>query len=60
MPGLLDRPSGRRGQLKVTEEIVAFVRAAPASVSGAALVGEVEGRFGVRLHRRTVERIRRR
>ncbi|MFR0355292.1 hypothetical protein [Streptomyces sediminimaris] len=60
MPGLLDRPPGRRGPLKITEEIVVFVRTAPADVSGAVLAGEVERRFGVSLHRRTVERIRRR
>jgi transposase len=59
MTGLLDAPPGRRGPLKVTEEIAAFVRAAPAGVSGAVLVEEVERHFGVLLHRRTVERIRR-
>ncbi|MGW7410164.1 hypothetical protein ACWGI9_41930 [Streptomyces sp. NPDC054833] len=59
MTGLLDGRPGRHGPLKVTEDIVTFLRAAPAGVSGAVLAGEVERIFGVLLHRRTVERIRR-
>jgi transposase len=59
MTGLLDDKRGRRGPLRVTDEIVEFVRAAPAEQSGASLVGEVQERFGVTLHRRTVERARR-
>lgn len=59
MTGLLDGRPGRRGPLKVTEDIAAFLRAAPPGTSGAVLVGEVERQFGVLLHRRTVERIRR-
>ncbi|WP_329467415.1 helix-turn-helix domain-containing protein [Streptomyces sp. NBC_01431] len=59
MTGLLDGRPGRHGPVKVTEDIVAFIRAAPAGVSGAELAGEVERIFGVLLHRRTVERIRR-
>jgi hypothetical protein len=42
----------------VTDEIV-HLRAAPRETSGAALAREVEQRFGVSLHRRTVERARR-
>jgi transposase len=56
--GLLDERRGPRGPVKVTEEILAFLAAEggrPASV----LAAEVETRFGVRLHRRTVERARR-
>ena len=56
MDGLLDERRGRRGPLKVTTEILAFLRAAP-TASGAQLAREVEERFGVTLHRRTVERL---
>jgi len=59
MAGLLDERRGRRGPLRLTDEIVAFLRAAPAESSGATLAREVEQRFGVSLHRRTVERARR-
>ena len=59
MAGLVDERRGRRGPLRVTDEIVQFLRAAPRETSGAALAAEVEQRFGVSLHRRTVERARR-
>ena len=59
MHGLLDEPRGRRGPLKLTPEVVEFVASADPTLSGAQLVSEVEARFGVRLHRRTVERARR-
>ncbi len=58
MAGLLDERRGRRGPLRLTDEIVAFLQAAPPGTSGAALAREVEQRFGVSLHRRTVERAR--
>lgn len=58
MPGLVDERRGRRGPLRLTDEIVQYVRAAPRETSGAALAREVEQRFGVSLHRRTVERAR--
>jgi transposase len=60
MTGLLDDKRGRRGPIKLTAEIAAFLSAAPVGVSGADLVAEVAARFGVVLHRRTVERARRR
>jgi transposase len=60
MGGLLDDKRGRRGPIKLTEAIDEFLHDAPASMSGAALAEEVADRFGVRLHRRTVERVRRR
>jgi transposase len=60
MTGLLDDKRGRRGPVKLTAEIVAFLTAAPAQASGAELAAEVAARFGVTLHRRTVERARRR
>ena len=58
MRGLLDEPRGRRRPLKFTPEIMEFVASADPALSGAQLALEVEARFGVRLHRRTVERAR--
>lgn len=58
MAGLLDEARGRRGPVKLRPEIVAFIRDSPAGP--AELVGQVEHRYGVRLHRRTIERARQR
>lgn len=55
--GLLDDKRGRRGPLKVTPDILEFVRAEP-DLSGAKLAAAVAARFGVALHRRTLERLR--
>ena len=60
MSGLLDDKRGRRGPVKLTAEIVEFLQAAPPARSGAELAVQVADRFGVVLHRRTVERARRR
>jgi transposase len=60
MTGLLDDKRGRRGPVKLTAEIAAFLSTAPEHLSGAELTTEVASRFGVVLHRRTVERARRR
>jgi transposase len=60
MAGLVDGRRGRKGPTKLTAEVATFLRAAPAGRSGAELVREVEDRFGVSLHRRTVERARHR
>jgi transposase len=60
MAGLIDERPGRRGPLKLNDEILAHLQQSPTSMSGAALAKEVEVRFGVALHRRTVERARRR
>jgi|SRR5438128_3545670 len=60
MTGLLDDKRGRRGPVKLTPAITEFVHTAAAAASGAQLAEEVARRFGVRLHRRTVERVRRR
>jgi hypothetical protein len=57
MQGLLDEKRGRRGPLKVTPEINAYVRSAQ-HLSGAELSLQVAERFGVVLHRRTLERLR--
>lgn len=59
MLGLLDERRGRRGPVKVTPEIIAYVESADPAWSGADLALEIERRFGVGLHRRTVERLRR-
>jgi len=59
MAGLVDGRRGRKGPTKVSADIAAFLRDAPAQRSGAELAGEVEARFGVSLHRRTAERVRR-
>ena len=60
MVGLIDERPGRRGPLKLNDDIMTYLRQAPRSTSGAALAAEVETRFGVSLHRRTLERARRR
>ena len=57
MAGLLDERRGRRGPVKLSAEIVEFIRSA-APVSGAQVAELVAEEFGVRLHRRTVERVR--
>jgi transposase len=58
--GLIDERPGRRGPLKMSAEIAQFIADADRSISGSALAAEVAARFGVSLHRRTVERARRR
>ena len=58
MAGLVDERRGRRGPVKLRAEIVDFIRADTGS--GAQIAEQVADRFGVRLHRRTVERVRRR
>jgi len=60
MRGLLDERRGRRGPLRLTPEIVAFIGATDPHLSGAAVAEAVVRRFGVWLHRRTVERARHR
>jgi transposase len=60
MNGLLDDKRGRRGPVKLTTQIVSFLDSASPEASGAQLAAEVAQRFGVALHRRTVERARHR
>lgn len=58
--GLFEGKRGRKGPLKASVEVVEFVRAAKAadrSLSGAQIARLVENEFGVKLHRRTVERL---
>jgi transposase len=57
MAGLAGERRGRRGPVKLRPEIAEFIRSAPAA-SGAVLAAQVAERFGVSLHRRTVERAR--
>jgi transposase len=57
MAGLLDERRGRRGPVKLSPEIAEFIRSAGPR-SGAHVAEQVADRFGVRLHRRTVERVR--
>ncbi len=60
MLGLLDERRGRKGPLKLSSEVVEFLRSAEAATSAPDLVRGAEERFGITLHRRTVERARRR
>ncbi|MGH8328554.1 MAG: helix-turn-helix domain-containing protein, partial [Steroidobacteraceae bacterium] len=56
----LDERPGRRGPLKLSPEVLAFLeerhRERP-DASGADLAVELDGALGVRLHRRTVEKL---
>jgi transposase len=59
MIGLLDERPGRRGPVKLSAEVLAFLEARRRDrpgASGAELAAELERALGVRLHRRTVER----
>ena len=60
MAGLIDERRGRHGPLKLTPEVVGYIEAAPLSLGAIELAGELSERFGVSLHRRTIERVRRR
>ncbi|MCP4600370.1 MAG: helix-turn-helix domain-containing protein [Proteobacteria bacterium] len=57
--GLLPRKRGPRGGHKLTAEILEFIKNSctmDQSMSIPALLGEVEKRFGTRVHRRSLER----
>lgn len=58
MAGLVDERRGRRGPLKLSEEVQAFIATSPQSMSGAELAERIAAQFGVTLHRRTVEKAR--
>lgn len=60
MAGLVDEKPGRRGPLKISSDIAEFIDGADPALSGAAVAEAVADRFGVILHRRTIERLRRR
>ena len=56
MAGLLDERRGRRGPVKLTPR--SWTSSAPTPARGRQIAAQVADRFGVRLHRRTVERVR--
>ncbi len=58
MAGLIDERRGRRGPLKMSAEIEAFIAEAEPTSSGAELAARIVVEFGVSLHRRTIERVR--
>ncbi len=58
--GLVDGKPGRKGPTKCTAQVRDYIRAehkADSNLSGAQLAKKVEQRFGVKLHRRTVEKV---
>ena len=58
--GLAEGKRGRKGPVKASVEVVEFVRDAKAhdpAASGAQLARMVGDRFGISLHRRTIERL---
>jgi len=60
LAGLAEGKRGRKGPLKASVEVVEFVRRARADdpgASGAEVARQVSERFGISLHRRTVERL---
>ena len=60
MVGLLDERPGRRGPVKLSGEVLAFLEARRherPGASGAELAQALERALGVRLHRRTIERV---
>ena len=60
LAGLAEGKRGRKGPLKASVEVVEFVRQAKSErpeASGAELARRVSERFGISLHRRTVERL---
>jgi transposase len=58
MAGLLDERRGRRGPVKLSPEILAFITEAGPTSSGSDLAARIASEFGVSLHRRTIERVR--
>lgn len=59
IPGLVDRKRGRKGPDKLTEEILEFLRQSKRQdprLTGARLCEMVTQRYGVKLHKRTVEK----
>jgi|GEM_PF-99737 len=60
VPGLLPRKRGPRRRHKLTAEVLAFVkrcRAGEHPIGIPAIVDEVKKRFGIRVHRRSLERV---
>ena len=60
MAGLLEKKRGRKGPVKCTAEIVAFLvreKQREPELSGRELAERVFEQYGVRMHRRTVEKV---
>jgi transposase len=60
MAGLLDKKRGRRGPLKCTPEVIAFVlqlKQADPELSGCQLAERLLQHRGVKVHQRTIEKI---
>jgi len=60
MAGLLDRKRGRKGPLKCTSEVVAFIertKRADPEVSGSELAERLRAERGIEVHRRTIEKL---
>jgi transposase len=60
MTGLLDERRGRRGPLKLTPEVVAFIQGSAATLGTEEIAEAVVARFSVDLHPRTIQRAARR
>ena len=63
LPGLVPRKRGPQGALKLDEAVMAFVhgqRTDDPTVSVPALLAQIRRRFGLAVHRRTLERALRR
>ncbi len=56
LPALLPKKPGPRRAHKLSEEVLEALRAAPPALSSQALVRLVEERFGLSVHRRSIER----
>jgi len=59
LPGLTPKKRGRRGGHKLTEEVVEFVvqeQIKESYIGASELAARVAGRFGVKVHPRSVER----
>jgi transposase len=60
LPGLVRKKRGPRGRHKLTPEVLEFVsqqRQQEASLNWRALSERVKGRFGIKIHPRTLERV---
>ncbi len=59
MTGLLDERRGRKGPTKLTAQVIAFLDGL-GECSAAQAAAELESALGVRLHRRSIQRVRHR
>ena len=56
--GLLPKPPGPRGGLELTAEVLTFLQGEASSASSAVLARLVAQHFGIRVHPRSIERVR--